>query len=1195
MTDRSREQGPQDTELLESAGFRFVVTRPVAVTMVFLAALVFGFVSYLRLPVELMPDISYPTITVRTTWDGAAPQELENRVSRPVEEALATLDGLVSLQSRSRAGSADVVLGFDWGTDMAASSQSIRENLQTTFLPDGAERPLILRYDPSLEPFLRLALSAPDSEATGPAVLAELRRVADLELKRELEGMQGIAAVRVRGGYEREVRIQVREDWLVARGLTLGAVQQALASENINIAGGSVLEGDKEFLVRTLNEYTTVDELTELRIRRSDGTIVPLTDVAIIEDGHKERQVLSRLDGGEAVELEIFKEADANVVDLANQVRIELFGPAGVPSSGETAQPPPGMPPGFQIPTGLAGDLPDGMELAVLDDQARFISDAVSNLRDTALIGGFFAVGVLFLFLRDWRSTGIIGLAIPVSVIIGFAPLYLLGVSLNLMSLGGLALGVGMLVDNAVVVLESIQRYREEGRSRLDSSALGTGDVAAAVVASTLTTVAVFLPISFVEGVAGELFGDLSLAVVSSLVASLAVALMLVPTLAALDFAWLFAGTGGLVGLVHRDDSDTSGEEAGEDVPLGRFARWRAGVVGVFRGVVAEPRAQVKASLSWMRDGGVRVYRWLALPYVLFRAFLGIAGRAVVVSTVLISARLVRFGLAAFWFVTWLPRRGAELAARVFVAFFERVEALYGGFLASALRHGAVLVVGAFLLFVGSVFITPWLGTELIPEVHQGRFTIDLALPVGTPLSRTSEVASDAEAMALAHPQVRAVYSTVGSDQRADAAADEGENTAKIRVEITRGGDLAGRELAVMSDLRDEIEGLGEIKLSRPSLFSTRTPIEVVLFGQDLDQLKDVGDQVAAELSRMEGLADVRSSLMDGHPEIRIEYDRARLHRLGLDPSTVAGQVRDKVQGVVPTEIRQGAERIDLRVQLVEGNRDTLGDLRRINVNPELRPIIPLEAVADFEEAVGPSEIRRVDQQRAVVVSANLSGFDLGTVGERIERRLHEMSLPIGITWLVAGQSQEMQGSLSSLQFALLLAIFLVYVIMASTFENLAHPFVILFSVPLALVGTVPVLLITGQSISVVVFIGLIVLAGVVVNNAIVLVDTINRRRADGLDPDMAVREAGRLRLRPILITTATTVLGLLPLSLGLGAGSEIQQPLALTVIGGLSSSTVLTLVVIPVVYSLLAAILQRQAEEAEEETEEVDALEGAT
>ncbi|MCB9673101.1 MAG: efflux RND transporter permease subunit [Alphaproteobacteria bacterium] len=1116
----------------------FVVTHVVAVTMTFLAVLVFGFVGYLRLPIELMPDISYPTITVRTAWDGAAPQELENRVSQPIEEALATLDGLVTLQSRSRAGSSDVVLGFDWGTDMAAASQSIRENLQTTRLPDGADRPLILRYDPSLEPFMRLALSS-DAEGADPRTLARLRAVAELEVKRELEAMSGIAAVRVRGGFEREVGIRVREDWMVARQLTLDDVQRTLAAENINIAGGSVYEGDSELLVRTLNEYASVDELHDLTIRRNDGVVVPLTDVAVIEDGHKEREVLSRLEGRESVELEIFKEAGANIVEVADRVRVVLDGNGAPPEMGGTK--------------GLKDGLPEGMTLVVLDDQAGFIADAVGNLRSTALVGGLFAVLVLFLFLRDWRATGIIGLAIPVSVVIGFAPLYLWGVSLNLMSLGGLALGVGMLVDNAVVVLESIQRYREDGLSRKAAAAKGTADVGAAVIASTLTTVAVFAPIAFVEGVAGELFGDLALAVVSSLLASLAVALLLVPTLAGIDAD--VGRTEGLASLV----------APGEGGLLRRAAR----------SVVEGPRAQLRESFAWMRE---RLVRWAALPYVLFRFVALVLARALLVTTVLVTAVGARVASRVVGLVVWLPARVASVAAGAFGWVFDRVARLYGAFLDAALQHGTVLALGAVALFVLSLLLVPLLGTELIPEVHQGRFAIDLALPVGTPLSRTERVSAEAEAIALAHPEVRTTYATVGTDRRADARAEEGENTARIRVELEPGGNTARKEARVMEVLRGELRGLGELKMSRPSLFSVSTPVEVVLFGQDLDQLREVGDRVAARLGELPGLADVRSSLLDGHPEIRIAYDRQRLHRLGLDPASVAKAVRDKVQGVVPTAIRQGAERIDLRVQLVESHRDTLDDLRRLNINPALKPVIPLEAAASLVEAVGPSEIRRYDQQRAVVVSANLAGFDLGSVGSDIDAALQGLELPPEITWTVAGQSSEMRQSLSSLQFALALAVFLVYVIMASTFENLGHPFVILFSIPLALVGVVPGLLLTGQAVSVVVFIGLIVLAGVVVNNAIVLVDTINRRRDEGTPALEAVKVAGRLRLRPILITTATTVLGLLPLALGIGAGAEIQQPLAITIIAGLSSSTVLTLVVVPVVYTLFAGVLSRDA-----------------
>ncbi|MFT5456324.1 MAG: HAE1 family hydrophobic/amphiphilic exporter-1 [Myxococcota bacterium] len=1153
--------------------FHALVTHPVAVGMVFLAALVFGLVSYQRLSIELMPDISYPTITVRTTFDGAAPQEVEAQLSRPVEEALATLDGLVRLESRSRPGVSDVMLGFDWGTDMAGASQAIREHLQTTFLPDGADRPLILRYDPSLDPFMRvgLALEAdlPSSRRSVGSVGREfspgdlgfdsasvasrrsnsehdpvtglylLRELADREIKRDLEAMRGLAAVKVRGGLEREIRVELREDWLAARELTPDMVRAALQSENINVAGGSIIEGDVEYLIRTLNEFTTLDELRSLRIRRPDGVQVPLMDVAVLGEGHAEREVIARLDGGEAVELELYKEADANVVEVARRVSDRLFGD--------------GAPKEWGGDPGLAGNLPEGVTLRVLDDQAGFIESAIDNLRDTAVLGGVFAVGVLFLFLRDFRATGIIGLAIPVSVIIGFAPLYLLDVSLNLMSLGGLALGIGMLVDNAVVVLESIQRYREEGQDRVDSAVNGVGDVAAAVTASTLTTVAVFFPIQFVEGVAGQLFGDLSLAVVSSLIASLAVALFLVPMLAALQVDLRLGGSDGAIGLLVRGEAESVGAWARR---IGARLKWWCWT---------EPVAALKASFTGRA-------RWLWLPYLLTRLLLTSLFQLGLTLSLLTFAVLARITVWLGTRLVWPASRLALWAADAFQVVYRLAEGRYRGWLATALDR-PVSVLGV----VAALAVLSWLalgslGSELIPSVHQGRFTVELALPVGTPLARTAELVAQAEARVAEHPQVAVVYATIGSDRTADARADEGEHTARLRVELTPGGDLGAREGAVMEDLRQRLAVFPRmtVKMSRPALFSFRTPVEVVLFGFDLDRLRMLGDQVTAELATVPGLRDVKSSLERGHPEIRILYDRQRLHRLGLDAATVAAQVRDKVQGVEATRIHRGDERLSLMVQLVEQDRGTLADLRRINVNPALRPMIPLDAVAEFEEAVGPSEIRRVDQQRAVAISANLEGFDLGSAASDIEATLRSSSLPEGVTWAVAGQSSEMQESLASLQFALALAIFLVYVIMASTFEHLVHPLIILFSVPLAAVGAIGGLWLVGTPLSVVVLIGLIVLAGVVVNNAIVLVDSINRLRAEGLSLDDAIRRAGVLRLRPILITTATTVLGLAPLALGLGAGAEVQGPLAITVIGGLLSSTGLTLVVIPVAYRLL-------------------------
>ncbi len=1126
--------------------FRAIVERPVAVTMTFLAAVVFGFVSFQRLPVELMPDISYPTVTVRTAFEGAAPQEVEAQVSQPVEESLATLDGLVTLESRSRAGNSDVVLGFDWGTDMNGAAQAIRESLQTTFLPEEADRPLLLRYDPSLEPFQRLALSYDPAVLKLPpeAALYLLREVAEQEIKRRLEAMKGVAAVRVRGGLEREMRAEVREDWLAARKLTLNDVRQVLAAENVNLAGGSVLEGDTEYLVRTLAEVREVEEIGALEIRRADGVVVPITDVAILRETHKDRTVVSHLDGAEAVELELYREADANVVDVAGRIHSVLYGTelgydqAAVDAMDDGPMKD-AMQEGLDGSGGLVKGLPAGVRLEVLDDQAAFVKSAIANVRDAVLLGGALAIVVLFLFLRDWRATAIIGISIPVSLVLGFAPLYLGGSTLNLMSLGGLALGVGMLVDNSVVVLEAIQRRIEEGANRVESAVLGTAEVAAAVTASTLTTVAVFVPIGLVEGIGGQLFGDLSLAVVGSLIASLAVALGLVPMLAALS-------AGAVV------------EAIPDPPPL------RAALTEAVRAPVADWRSDVAASTGWRR---AVVAVWVSLRVVLV-VLVGVP----LALLAWVLSRGLRLGLRV---AGWVGQRGGGLAMRaadLFHAVYGRVERAYGGWIGGVVRRPSTVLAVAGGLLVLTVWGAAGLGTELVPEVHQGRFTVELALPVGTPIAITVDRVTRLEAEVGALSGVAATYTTIGSDGRADARSDEGEHTARVRVQLEEGGDPLATEERVLEQLRVLLAGEPDAswQVTRPSLFSFRTPLEVVVFGRDLDTLEALGRRLEAELSALPALTDVRSSLQRGNPEVRVLYDRARLARLGLDTATVAGQVRDRIQGVRATELHDGDQRLDLRVQLVESQRSSLADLRRLNINPNVEPPIPLDAVATFEEAVGPSEIRRVDQQRAVVLSANLSGLDLGGAIEAIEQTLRATDLGEGSSWVLGGQARELGGALTSLLFALALAVFLVYVVMAMTFEHLVHPLVILFSVPLAAIGVVLGLRVAGLPISVVAALGLIVLAGVVVNNAIVLVDAINHLRSTGLDRTTAIERAASTRLRPILVTTATTVLGLVPLAFGFGAGAEVQQPLAVTVIGGLSVSTLLTLGVVPAVYTLM-------------------------
>lgn len=1133
--------------------FQAVVERPVAMTMVCIAALVFGLVSFQRLGVELMPNLSYPTITVRTPFEGAAPEEVETQISRLLESRLATLNGLASMESRSRANQSDVVLGFEWGTDMSDAAQSVRESLQTVFLPEGVERPMILRYDPSLDPFLRVALSA-DIQQSGDAseTLFLLRDVAEREIKRELESLPGVAAVQVRGGLEREIQVRIREDWMAARKISLGEIQSTLSSENVNLAGGSIIEGNREYLIRTLNEFESVETIRALKIRRADGVLVPLLDVATVNSANRDREVYSFLNGDPAVELEVYKEADANIVEVAETVKYRLL------SDGLTEE----MRSLMNVAPPIEDTLPDSFSMALLDDQAAFIEASVSNLRNTVLLGGLLAVLVLYLFLRNLRSTIIIGLAIPISVVLAFGPLFVYGVSLNLMSLGGLALGVGMLVDNGVVVLESIQRYLDDGVEKRPAAVRGASDVAAAVTTSTLTTVAVFFPLTFVEGVAGELFGDLAIAVVASLIASLLVAIFLVPMLAALGVGSASDGQS----IVPPDHS---------------WSRVRT----EFKGMIQQWRLSRSTTTMGTLFWGLRTpYVWFRLVLSISLIFLWITAAR----TFLAMARFVRWiGRPVVVVVSWPVRQAANVFDDLYTAIERRYMRRLPGLLS---RPGLVLGVAA-LITLCALGMGRYLGTELIPSLHQGRFTVETSFPVGTPIHTTVNEIQRIQPMFHQHPDITSVYATVGADQRADSSSEEGEHTARIRIQLKQGGDMVSRENRVMDELRTRLDTESRMATNfvRPALFSFKTPVELVIYGFELTELEQASTMAVERLESIPELRDVRSSLGKGYPELRVHYDRIRLKRYGLDTFSVATRVRNRIQGVEATRLQWADQKVDVRLQLVKQQRETVGDLRALNVNPELIPVIPLDAIATIEEGYGPSEIRRVDQQRAVVISANTVGFDLGSASSQINEVMRNLAFPEGVVLEVAGQAKEMSRSMRSLWYALLLAVFLVYVIMASSFESVIHPFVILFSVPLAMVGVVASLWLTGIALSAVVAIGAIVLSGVVVNNAIVLVDTINRLRPT-MGLDAAVAEATRLRMRPILMTTMTTVLGLFPLAVGplllgvlpgswsLAEGAEIQQPLAVTVIGGLVSSTLLTLLIIPVLYRVLTGLRKGQA-----------------
>jgi HAE1 family hydrophobic/amphiphilic exporter-1 len=1116
----------------------FTTNRPVAVLMVFLAVMVFGGFSIRLLPINLMPDISYPKLTVRTEFAGAAPGEVENNVSRSLEEILGVVTGLTRIESISRAGYSDVILEFAWGTDMDEAGQDVLEKLDAVRpnLPDGVEQPLILRYDPTLDPVLTLSLGGEGDRFEGVAGLKLLRRIADRDVRRLIEPVEGVAAVKIKGGLEEEIHVELDEGKLRRTGIGIDTVITRLEAENINLAGGTMRDGRTRYLVRTVNEFRDVSDIGEIVVVRRDGRDVRLRDVALVEPGYEDREVITRVDGREAVEIEVYKEADANIVEMAHAVRDKLDD---------------------KVRPRLEREY--GAVVEVASDRSRFIESSIAEVRDTAVVGGLLAVLVLFLFLRDLRSTLIVGLSIPVSILVTFAPLSLTGVSLNIMSLGGLALGVGMLVDNSIVVLESIHRCREEGDDLLTATLRGTHEVGGAVISSTLTTVAVFFPMVFVEGVAGQMFGDLGLAVVFSLLASLAVALFLIPMLA--SRTGLAAGEAAAAGGVVRS--------------LGRsLRRWQS---------VAELVLHVRSLRR-------RPWRVVWTPYALVRLCIHLVFE--LVGKVLLTASVLT--LAVVLGVAWAVGRVVGLLVWpplwLFGKLVDGMQAAYAPVIHWCLRNRVVV----YLAFLASFGVVGWgvqqLDTELIPELHQGELSIELQLPVGTPLPHTDVVVQPVEQRVLQEvPNLESLTVTLGSERDEGDSADRGEHTARLRMTLEReGGSQYGlpggqgqgraqaREREAQAAVREILTGLPDVtaSISRPVLFSFKTPVEIEVRGNDLVELAAATRMVTERLRRVPGLRDLESSIRPGSPEVHIVYDRDALARLGLDVRKVAERIRDEVQGAEATRLTRGDRKVSIRVRLAGANEATVAELRELVVNPGLGKPVPLHAVADIAVSRGPNEIRRIGQQRVGVVTANVDGVALGAVAQRVVEAIDELELPEGVGTAVTGQSQEWETSSRSLYLALGLSIFLVYVIMASQFESLVYPLLILLTIPMAFLGVLLALLWLQIPLSVVVFLGTIMLAGIVVNNAIVLVDYTGQLKARGMSTADALAMAGQVRLRPILMTTLTTMLGLLPMAFGLGDGAEIRAPLAITVIAGLGLSTLLTLVVIPTLYAGVDGIM---------------------
>jgi HAE1 family hydrophobic/amphiphilic exporter-1 len=1064
--------------------------------MLFLAIVLLGVISYLRLPIDLLPDVSYPRLVIYTVYEEVAPAEVERRITEPIEGAAAAVPGVERVTSTSRYGLSLVTLRFAWGTDMDFAMLNVRERMDNVreSLPETVSRPTILRVDPESDPIMTLSVS-------GGEDLWQTKEVSETVFRRRFEQLDGVAQAAVTGGLDREIRVEVEPRLLESYNLTIEQISASLDQANVSAPGGTILQGRYRYPLRTLGEFQTVEEIGDVVVARQtmeEGVrVVRLSDVGQVVDGFAEREAIARYAGVESVGILIFKEAGANTVTVAQAVS--------------------------DVIVELGAEFPS-MHIDVADDQAGFIADSISNVVQALFFGGLLAFLVLFLFLRDTRYPFAIATAIPISVVGTFALMDAAGVSLNIMSLGGLALGVGMLVDNSIVVLENIFRHRNElGEGPAEAAAAGAEEVQAAITASTLTTISVFGPIIYVEGVAGELFKDLSLAVAFSLLASLLVALTLLPSLAA------------------------------------RF------------GVEGTDRAALRKEMHPGRpEGIVRGVFWMM-------------GR-ILSSPLRLLGWLGRLGMELVAF--WGREAGAGIGrvAAPFLAAFDRAFDRFAGRYHMALewsldRAPLVLTASAGAL-AATLALASVLPRDLLPAVDQGAFSITLELAEGTSLEATDAAAILVETAVLEDGDVEAVFSSVGRNVRAYAEGEtaSGLHTATFQVRVREG--VASEAVA------ERVRGLatrfpagalsvetGQATALGAMLGGAEADVAVRVRGQDLDEVFTIAEEIASRVASVESMGNVRVGTERGQPQIQVEIDRAACASYGIDPSLVAETVDRAMRGDLATEFVDFDRKIDVVVRYPEDRRYSRATLEGIRVNG-----VPIRELVDIRDAMGPSEVHREDQARVIPVYGDVVSGGLDQAITDVESALEGLPLSAEVRWDVGGENEEMRRSFRDLAFAFGLALILVYMILAAQFESFVHPFTILMSVPLALVGAVLALILTGQGLNTMSLIGGVILVGIVVNDAIVKVDFINQARRSGLALREAILEAGRVRLRPIIMTTVTTVLGLLPMALGIGRGSDLRAPLAIAVIGGLLVATALTLVVVPVVYQSVEGVRQRVA-----------------
>ena len=1012
------------------------IQRKITFFMLYLIVIGFGLFSLSRLKIDLLPDIKFPVIGIIVEYQGVGPADIENLITRPIEETVAATKNVKQIDSQSSQGYSIVLLQFNWGTDIDKAENNVRKRLDLVrdFLPDEASDPLVFAFDPSLQPIMFLGLN---SKYLGPA---ELRKLADEHVEPLLERVEGVAAATTMGGLERQINVKVDPVRLAALHLSISDLVRAIQLQTSLQPAGRMETPTTNFSLRTRSDFTRIEDVKNVIVARSARGTVYLKDVAQVEDGFKERFGDVRVNYRPGVAIQINKQSDANTVQSCRNIRKAL--------------------------PQIQSLLPEGTQITVIYDASEFIMRSILNLRNTGLQAFVLSLLVLLVFIRNIRGSLIMAVSIPVSIISTFAVMYAANLTLNIISMAGLALAIGMLVDNSIVVLENIYRHREMGEPLLQSADVGTTEVGMAITASTLTTISVFLPVLFIPDIAGELFSDMVIVICFSLLVSLILALTLIPLLS------------------HE---------------IMRVPRMRR---------IFPAQERLKTTL----ENGYR-----------------------------------------------------------------RFEEWYHRILDWSLQHRGKVLAGVTALFVLAVILAFTLAGEFLPHTDQNLIIARIDREVGTPLEETENTVLQIEQIVRQEvPEAENVYMTFGATEGIAALfMGTGSHNIFLRIRLTPMENRDRTQFEIQDALRvrfKEIPGL-RVEFIQAGMFSTQREVEVKILGYDLQRGREIAEQIKRGMEKIPGLVDISLNIRQGSPELQIIPRRERLNDVGLTVFQLASIISTAIQGKVAARYRSGAEEYDIRVQLAKPYRQSKAALANLIIPLPSGKNVPLEQLADIQTGVAPSTIFRENQQRVISVGCDLSGTDLSTAVREIQRVIRQTPVPSDFQILIGGTAKDQRTSFRYLRLAFLAAILLVYMVMASQFESLIDPFIIFFTIPLAFIGAIFMLFITGTSMNVMSLVGLVMLVGIVVNNGIVLVDFANQLQRRGLSIYQAAREAARVRLRPVLMTALTTILGMVPLALEIGAGSENWAPMARSVIGGMTASTAFTLLVVPIMYTIFEEI----------------------